>query len=180
MEHEVEVSAVVRAAPARVREVFVDDLESVLAGRRSAEPRHSRLFLCELTVYLGSGSSLHQEVLVQAGAAQVAGGLLVVPIQLHASGRERLFPSFQGELAVLPDPSGTRIGMSGHCRVPLGRLGGFGESLMRGEQVAEESLAHYVEAVARRAADEVDRRVASPSRAPGSHSSDDRSEHYIG
>jgi hypothetical protein len=175
MEHEIDGSAKVRAAVGRVREVIIDDLGAVLSESCSEEQRRSRRFVCDLTVEFGSGTSLHQEVVVQAGALQLVDDVLLVPIQLHANGRERLFPIFEGHLGVSAERPGTRIRLTGRYTVPLGRLGHAGEGVLGGHRIATESLAHYVKEIARRVDAEVNRRVTS-----GSHHAEERSEHFIG
>ena len=179
MEREIDVAAVVRAAPARVRKVFIDDPGAALSECCSAEQSRSREFHAELTAELGSGASLHQEVLVQPGAPQLIDNVLVMPVRWHAIGRERLFPAFEGELEVSSQkPPGTRLRLSGSYTVPLGPLGQVGEGI-GGHRVATQSLTRYIEAIARRVEIEVDRRITSvPHR--NVESRRDRSEHYIG
>jgi hypothetical protein len=179
MEREIDVSAVVRAAPARVRKVFIDDPGSAVSERCSAEQRRSREFHAELTAELGSGASLHQEILIQLGAPQLLDSVLVIPMRWRAIERERLFPAFEGELEVSAQKSpGTRIRLIGSYTVPLGPLGQVGEGI-GGHRVAIQSLARYVHEIARRVEIEVDGRVTSvPQR--DVESPPDRSEHYIG
>ena len=166
MEREIEVSAVVRAAPARARQAVIDDLGSILGGHGSDEERRTRQFVCELGVGLRSGTSVHQEVVVQAGAPEVVDDVLLVPVRIQAREHTRLFPTFEGEVGVSPERQGTRIRLVGHASVPGGHLGHLGEGVVAGHDLARDSLAHYVEEIARRVDTAVDRRLTSMSPAP--------------
>jgi hypothetical protein len=161
MEHDVEVSALVRAAPARVQAVFVDDLERVLSGHGSDKPRGARPLAGKLGVDVGGGASLQQEVVLEPGAPRLIDDVLLVPLRIHARGHARLFPTFEGELGASPERKGTRIRLVGRSTVPLGWIGNVGEGVFSGERLARESLARFVEEIAQRVDDAVDRQLTS-------------------
>lgn len=90
----------------------------------------------------------------------------------------RLFPVLEAVLELAPLKSGrlqvTQIGLVGRYRPPFGNLGGLADRLA-GVDVAAESVAHFVEEVARRLADlipepplpDADRDFIRPLEGPG-------------
>ena len=85
-----------------------------------------------------------------------------MPVRWHATGREHLFPSFDGELTAAPDREGTRLRLTGRYTIPLGVIGKVGEGAV-GHRLARRSLANYLDEVARRLDRAVQRRLASVS-----------------
>jgi hypothetical protein len=182
MEQTVEVFATVRAAPGRVREALIDEPGSIVAERYTPDERRSHRFHTELAVELGAGASARQEVTIEVGAPRGT-DTLTLPVKWEATGREHLFPTFDGELEATPDRAGTRLRLSGRYTVPLGLLGKIGEGVT-GHRVATGSLTQYLEDLARRLDAEVQRRVSSVSSRPPAYPDALRDkegpEHYIG
>lgn len=180
MDQTVEVFATVRAAPGRVREALIDDPGSIVAERCTPEERRSHRFHTELAVELGAGASARQAVTIELGAPRGTDAL-TLPLQWQATGREHLFPTFEGELEAAPDRSGTRLRLRGRYTVPLGWLGKLGDGV-KGHRVATRSLTRYLEDVARRLDSEVNRRASSvlshPAPYPDSLRNKERPEHY--
>jgi len=159
------MSLTVRTALARVRQVLVDDPGAVIAETRSAADKRSRRFLTELKVAMGAGASFRQEVGVDVGAAGAvdrADGGIALPLRWHATGRNRLFPTFQGELEAVPSRSGRTLRLQGTYTVPLGTIGRLGDGVA-GQRLADRSLVAFLGAMGRRVDAEVDRRMASVS-----------------
>ena len=118
-----------------------------------------------LGVDLGSGTSVHQEVLVHLGVAQTTETGLVVPVAWQATGRKRLFPTFTGELEASEADDGTRLRLHGTYTVPLGVIGRVGNGVV-GWRLACRSLDALLAGLGRQLEVEVDRRRATrrPSR----------------
>ena len=161
MEQPIDVSADLQGVFERARNVLVDDLASVLAERPPPTERHVREFRAELAVELHGGTSVHQEVLIEAGLPKRVDKALTVPLRWTATGRERLFPTFAGDLEAVPTRAGTRLRLVGTYTLPIGWLGRFGDKKL-GDRAAERSLSRYVEEVAARLQAEVHRRTSSP------------------
>ena len=111
-----------------------------------------------LTVQAGTGPSVHQEVAVELGPLRPEADRLSLAVSWEATGWQRLFPTFAGELHAAPHGSGTSLRLHGTYGVPLGPLGRFGDGIA-GRRLARQSLSAFLEHVARRIAAEADRRV---------------------
>lgn len=184
MKRSIEATTKVRAPLDQACAVLADDAATVLAGACSAEERRARRYLVTLAVDLGAGACLQQEVALEADRPHRAGVQDVLPIRWHATGHERLVPSFEGELVVSGDSLHTELALRGTYAVPLGPLGRFGEGLA-GRRAARRSLTSYLEQLARRLDAEVDRRNESVGWRPAPYAvslceHDARSEHFIG
>jgi len=184
MQRSIEATTQVRALLEHARAALVEDPGTVLAGACSPEQRRSRTFLATLSVGIGGGASLQQQVAIEAGRARAADGSVALPIRWHATGHGRLAPSFEGELVLAGGALGTDVTLRGSYAVPLGPIGRFGDGLA-GRRVARRSIAGYLEALARRLDSEVDRRVDSVRWHPAPYAvalqeDDCRSEHFIG
>lgn len=158
--------------------IGIDDLGAVLAEAATAEDRRSRRFRAELS----AGTSVHQEVVIEAGPPQPGGDTLVIPLRWKPTGHERLLPTFGGELEAAPARSGTRLRLSGSYAVPLRWVGRFGDDAI-GHRAACRSLGRYLEDVARRLDAEVHHRLASASSHASPHAArppEPGSENYIG
>ena len=118
---------------------------------------------------MGAGGSVHQEVAVEVGAALAPGEeeAVSLPLRWQATGRDRLFPAFQGVLQAARAPTGTTLRLAGTYRVPLGLLGRFGDGVA-GRRLAQRSLVAFLEALSGRLDAEVHHLMAAlpPSPAP--------------
>jgi hypothetical protein len=159
VEQTIDISADAHGAFERARNALIDDPAAVLA-ERYPPARQARTFHTDLAVELHGGTSVHQTVLVEAGVPTIDEGVLTLPLQWKATGREGLFPTFVGYLEAAPARVGTRLRLAGTCTLPLGWLGRFGDEKL-GHRVAERSLSRYLEEVARRLEAEVHRRATS-------------------
>jgi hypothetical protein len=76
---------------------------------------------------------------------------VVLPLRWRASGRDRLFPVFDGRLeaTAAPGGAGTVLSVVGVYTVPLGPVGRFGDGLI-GRRLARQSLTAFLEDAARR------------------------------
>jgi hypothetical protein len=158
VEQRIDVSADSHGAFERARNALIDDPVAVLAERCPPAEKHARRFRADLAVELTGGASVHQEVLMEAGLPTVDEGVLTLPLQWKATGREGLFPTFVGNLEASPARTGTRLRLVGTCTLPLGWLGRFGDEKL-GHRAAERSLSRYLEDVATRLQVEVHRRT---------------------
>ena len=73
------------------------------------------------------------------GVAHATETGLVLPVAWQATGRERLFPTFDGELEASEADDGTRLRLHGTYTVPLGVIGRFGDGVV-GWRLARRSL----------------------------------------
>ena len=161
MRRSIEATTQIRASIERAREILINEPGSVLSGGPSTpDERSERRFLAVLSVGAGAGASLQQEVVVETQPGQGSDMGLALPIRWHATGRERLFPRFDGELVLEGDAFGSQLTLRGSYTVPLGPLGGFGDGLA-GRRLARHSVSDFLRAVARRLDAEVDRRQES-------------------
>jgi hypothetical protein len=76
-----------------------------------------------LSIGLGSGASVRQEVKLELGFPDVAEAELALPLAWHSVGRSRLLPMFNGSLKAIGSSSGTTLRLSGTYAVPLGFIG---------------------------------------------------------
>jgi hypothetical protein len=117
------------------------------AARRTGE------LVADLRVELG-GFEIGRAVVVDAGPfGRDAVGSGRLPIAWKAANATALFPAIEGELVVTsmsdePHPL-TQITLAGWYRPPLGAVGALGDVLV-GHRVAEASVRHFLEEVARR------------------------------
>lgn len=136
-----------------------------------------------LAVQTGAGPSVQQEVAVEIGALRPEGNALSLPLSWEATGWQRLFPEFRGELEVSPYGSGCSLRLHGSYHVPLGPLGRFGDGIA-GRRLARQSLSAFLAQAARRIDAEVDGRADShpwyPDRYPVAVRELALSENYLG
>src|SRR4051794_27975035 len=104
MERSVEVSATTRVAFGRARKVLLDDPGAVFREAHATEEKRERRFRTDLSVDIGAGASVHQMVTLHVGIPESVSGGFVLPVEWEATGRERLLPTFTGELEVLAAP----------------------------------------------------------------------------
>ena len=182
MKRDIEASTKVRAPIERAHDVIIADPGCVVVERCSAEERRERRFHTSLGVEVGAGGGLHQEVVIELGPVRSSDDAVAVPVHWHAAGRDRLFPTFEGELEASRDDPGSCLTLRGTYTVPLGPLGRFGDGIV-GRRLARQSLSAFLEQAARRLDTEVDRRMDSVSWHPAPYPVALRelgSENYIG
>jgi hypothetical protein len=183
MERPIEASRPIGAAFAAARDVLLDDPDAVLSEAQSVAERRGTRFRIALSVDLGAGGSVHQEVVLGLGVARPAETTFVVPVAWHAVGREWLFPAFTGELGVSQEGTGSSLRLSGAYTVPLGVVGRFGDGIV-GRRLARRSLEALLDRLAERLESEVERRresaVWSQPPDPTAPSEWNHSEIYIG
>lgn len=94
----------VHASQERCQAVLLDDPGTLLGDASTAEDRRFRCFRSVLSVDIGSGASVRQEVEVRMDAPRpdAPADTVVLPLRLHATGRSTLFPTFTGELTASP------------------------------------------------------------------------------
>jgi hypothetical protein len=148
---------------AQAREVVLDDPGALFSDAFVVDERHHPRLPTDLSVNLGAGASVHQEVILQLGVARSAETEVVVPVAWQAAGRERLFPTFNGELQAFEAHEGTRLRLTGTCTVPLGAIGRVGDVVV-GRRLARRSLDDLLERLARRIEAEAARRLVSGRR----------------
>jgi hypothetical protein len=163
MERSIEASTIVGVAFARARQVLLDDPAVVFSELHTG--RDSAVQTCrpELSVDLGAGASVHQEVTLEHGVPRPTDTGLVLPVTWHATGRERLLPTFRGELEVSDAGPGTCLRLTGIYTVPLGVVGRFGDGVL-GRRLARGSLGALVTRLAGGLEAEVERRPDSVGR----------------
>jgi hypothetical protein len=157
MQHAIEAATTTRVDFARAREVVLDDPGVVFSDARTAYGRRPRNLRAELTIDLGSGASVHQEVRLQFDDPQLHETGIVVPVRWRATGRERVLAAFDGALEVAAARRGTSLRLKGTSTIPMGVVGRFGDAV-GGRRVARSSLSALVERLAGRLETEVERR----------------------
>lgn len=133
---------------ALARRALDDHVVEVFAGDRHPGAPERR-FDATVTVELGSGTEVRQTVEVHAGRVHDGDdGMLVMPVAWVAE-RQRVCPSFDGELRVLPGNGRRTLELAGTYQVPLGGLGLVGD-VAAGRRVAQRSLDRLVVVLGRR------------------------------
>lgn len=152
MKRTVTATESVHVSLGRGRAVFLDDPGLLFAETLTAEDRRARLFRSVMSIDIGSGASIQQEVEVQVYAPRpdAPADNVVLPLRLHASGHENLFPTFAGELTASPNRQGTQLTLRGSYTVPIGVIG---------RDDAHESLTVLLAQIAKRLNTEVVRRI---------------------
>jgi hypothetical protein len=176
VKRDIEASTTIQIPIEQATEVLVDDLRRILAdpangdrpdaghaGDRHADGERSDHLTSMLVVGLGASGSVSKEVEVDVGNASSGDGVTTVPLHWHTSGRDRLFPSFDGVLEASAEALGASLlTVRGTYTVPLGPVGRFGDGVI-GRRLARQSLAAFVEGLARRLDGEAHRRAAAVS-----------------
>jgi hypothetical protein len=148
MPRTIETRTTVRAPVALARRALDDHVIEVFDGRhRAGSPPRS--FDAVITVELGSGTEVRQTVDVHAGRVhETDNGELIMAVRWVAE-RERVCPSFAGELRVLAGEGRRTLELAGTYQVPLGGLGLVGDATA-GRRIAQLSLDRLVVDLARR------------------------------
>ena len=136
--------------------VFLDDPGLLFAETPTAEDCRARRFRSVMSIDIGSGASMQQEVEVRVYAPRpdAPAVSVVLPLRLHASGHENLFPTFAGELTASPNRQGTQLTLRVSYTVPVGDR----------PDDAHESLTVFLAQIAKRLDTEVVRRIhATPN-----------------
>ena len=163
MKRSIEASTTVRVPYERAQEVLSDDPGIMLAEQVTADDRRDRRFRSELGVDLGAGGGVRQAVDIEIGSMTATDHQASLPVRWQASGRDRLFPVFDGEIELAPaGPGTTRVVVTGIYTVPLGPVGRFGDGLI-GRRLARQSFVSFLDGAARRLDAEVHRRTSSLS-----------------
>jgi hypothetical protein len=180
MSRPIDVSTSIAARFEQARLVLCDDPGAVFGGGATDEEHKDLFARTVLSVELGAGASLHQEVALRLGDAQLTETAVVMPVAWQATGRKRLFPTFTGVLEATHEPTGTRLRLHGTFTVPLGAIGRFANGV-GGWHVAHRSLHALLARLGQRLEIEVDSRSMSrgASLEAVAHEAD-RSEFYIG
>jgi hypothetical protein len=183
MARPIEVATLLHVAVAQAREVLLDHPGPVFSEAFTIDDQHRPRLSTELSVDLGAGASVHQEVMLQLGVTRCTETGVVVPVAWQAAGRERLFPTFDGELHAFEADTGTRLRLSGTYSVPFGGIGRIGNGVL-GWRLAHRSLEDLLRRLADRIEAEAKRRLESVRRRsvprPSSPPDWERSEMYIG
>lgn len=191
MERQLQASASVRAPLAFAADLLRDDPGSVFVdGSTTVEQRRSRRFAVPVSAAVGSGTAVEQLVDLEVGTVGVEGNTATVPLRWEPVGRQRLLPTFAGELVLRADgPGRTDVELHGSYRVPLGPVvGRFGDTLV-GRRIARQSLADLLDRTARRIDEVVDDRGRHDLLRSTPYNADlrerhrhdaGRSEHFIG
>lgn len=182
MKRDIEASTTVLALLEHARDVLVADPGCIVAERPSPQERRDRCFHTQLGVEVGAASAIHHEVIVAVGLPTATDTAITMPVQWHAAVHERLFPTFEGELALECERATSRLALRGSYTVPLGLLGRFGDGVAGG-RLAQQSVSAFVQEVARRLDAEIDRRLESTPRRPAAYPGSLRdvgSETFIG
>jgi len=162
MERAIEVSTTVQVHVAKVCSILLHDPGAVFGYVDDVEQlRESRVFRTELSLDLGAGASVHQKVTLKQGLPRSAEVGLVLPLTWQATGRERLLPSFDGELEIAEStPGRTALRLIGSYTVPLGVVESVAQSTV-GRRLARRSLGALVERFGHRIECEAARRLNS-------------------
>lgn len=159
MRRDIEASTTVRAPIERAREVLTADPGVIVADRVTPDERRARSFHSTLAVEVGGGG-VHHDVVIDLRVPRSDDHAVTLPVSWHATGHERLFPAFDGELEASGDELGATLALRGAYTVPLGPVGRMGERVA-GKRLARQSLTAFLEQSARRLEAEVARRTDS-------------------
>lgn len=133
--------------------LLMDDSEALIPASR---PGTSAAMVIDLSVAVGGGSAIRQDVEVALGAPRSAEGEAWVPISWEPTSHARMLPSFDGALGVVNDGGGrTELSITGTYHVPLGIVGRFGDGVV-GRRVAQQSLRVLLQRIAQH----IDERIA--------------------
>ena len=149
----IEATTTLQVSFEQVSRVLADDPGAIVLDGdveqpdRPGEDGHLR---STLGVEVGA-TAFRQVVDVEIGSLTVTDADVALPLRWRASGRDRLFPVFDGRLEASPVATGTGTVLSvvGVYTVPLGPVGRFGDGLI-GRRLARQSLTAFLEDAAGR------------------------------
>ena len=165
MERSIEATTIVGAA------------SDAIGGFLCRDPRAAVGASAILEASVTHGPAVHREVALTVGVPVRTTDGETLPVGWHDGAHEDLFPTFDGDLVVEPSVAGTRLRLTGTYAVPLGLLGRFGDGVL-GRRVAQQSVANWLEGLARRLDDAAGASVAPEY--PVHIYEPSRSELYIG
>jgi hypothetical protein len=122
-------------------------------------------FHADVAVDFGRGSSVHQVVALELGPARRSTACVEYPLTWTPVGRHLLLPDFHGALGIADEAGTTALTLSGRYRPPLGPVGAAGDAVV-GKRVAYQSVATFVDVLARRIDESVDAELAHGWRPP--------------
>jgi hypothetical protein len=157
MDRSIESSTTIRVTFARACDVLMDNPGAVFGDADMVRDGRARRFHTELSVDLGAGASVHQEVSLQLDAPRSTETTLVLPLTWRATGRQRLLPTFDGELEITEARKATGLRLSGMYTLPPSVVGRLGSGVVA--RLAGRSLDALVERLASRLETEVQRRL---------------------
>jgi len=112
-----------------------------------------------------AGIDVSRAVKIKFGGLVTEEEMARMGLHWEAGRHPQLFPVLDGILSLAPIVSGrrhvTQVGLVGRYRPPFGALGGIGDR-MAGEEVAAESVARFVDDVARRLEAQADAQPSGP------------------
>jgi hypothetical protein len=102
----------------------------------------------ELRGRVGPGGLLAKEVVIGIGKPFMSRRGAVLPVRWRATGAEALFPSLDGELAIVTGPDeGTTLHLQATYQPPLGAIGGLMDRLVLA-RLARATATNWVERIA--------------------------------
>lgn len=129
----------------RATKMLLEDPRGLIpeAGHRST----STAPVIDLSVVVGGGSAVRQDVEVTLGTPRSAENEAWVPISWQPLSHSRVLPSFEGALEVIDDDGSSELSITGTYHVPLGIVGRFGDGVV-GRRIAQQSIKTFLERVA--------------------------------
>jgi len=159
---EISARSTVRADRDTVDELLLRDLDAILGARRAIAGQADGHRI-PITMELGDGTSVSQDVAVELGRPERGDDTTEWPISWEPIGRRALVPELSGHLGVRRLQWNTELVLSGRYRAPLGPLGALGDLLVHDR--AESAIASLLDEVARR----IDARAASNAETAHGH-----------
>ena len=144
---EISVRATVRATPDVVDALLSRELDAVLGVAAAPGPGSVRHQVA-ITMEVGDGTSVSQDVVVELGRPTRGDDAIDWPVSWTPVGRRALVPGFVGRLEVRPQRWETSMQLVGTYRPPLGPVGALGDLLVHDR--AESAIQRVVDDMARR------------------------------
>jgi hypothetical protein len=143
---------------ALAREILLDVPAAVLTVTPTTRELHAGNLRTTLSVDIGAGASVHQEVTLRLDAARAIEPRLVLPVTWLATGHQRLLPAFAGELDLWEAGRDTALRVAGTYTIPLG-VAGVVADRVAGGRLVHRSLRALVDQIASRLESEAARRT---------------------